>query len=296
MNLLIAGHSVLDTIILAGETKIQPGGIFYTVAGINAVRNKNDKIDLLTQMDYLNYSYFSQQFSEINLINKLTDKRIPSVILETPENEERREKYENFAGNLNLLSIKDSSEYDGMLLNMITGNDVDPDELISFSASIKGKIYFDVHTLARGTDVDGNRNFRKIPFAGKWLSCIDILQANESEILTLDESDNELETVRSILKSRVSLVIVTKGKSGLTCYRNGSRGMEIIEIPAKKAKSINSVGCGDIFGAVFFYSYITGLNLLESLHKAASASALVTSFKDIKQFNSLKNVFNRHFT
>ena len=42
MNLLISGHSVLDYIHIDGETKIQPGGIFYTASGFAAVKKKID--------------------------------------------------------------------------------------------------------------------------------------------------------------------------------------------------------------------------------------------------------------
>jgi len=57
---------------------------------------------------------------------------------------------------------------------------------------------------------------------------------------------------------------------------------------AVKINTVNKVGCGDIFGAVFFYSYIYTGDVYKSLELANKAGALAASIKDITSQTILK--------
>jgi sugar/nucleoside kinase (ribokinase family) len=103
---------------------------------------------------------------------------------------ERKETYSQTAQYL-LLPSDDLNRFDGILINMISGYDISLEQLKQLRKNYDGLIYFDVHTFSRGVDKNLNRIFREIFNFNEWAECIDILQANESELLTLSDQKDE---------------------------------------------------------------------------------------------------------
>ncbi|NLT49587.1 MAG: carbohydrate kinase family protein [Ignavibacteria bacterium] len=229
------------------------------------------------------------------MINKFCEEKIPSVKLIIHKEIEREDHYENFNSSLDISSIFNQIEYDGIFINMITGSDILLEDLIEISKRNKGIIFCDIHTLARGVNSKGERIFRQIPDAARWLSNLDIVQANENEIKTICNSVNEETTAGFVLQNGVKIFLVTKGRNGITCYFNLSGKKGKVSLEALKIESNNSVGCGDIFGAVFFYSYIYKMDLQKSLQKAVFAASETAKIKNIKELNRLKDVIYRKY-
>ena len=103
---------------------------------------------------------------------------------------ERKETYSQISKNLTVPS-NNLNRFDGILINMISGYDISLAQLEKLRNNYLGLIYFDVHTLSRGIDKNLNRIFRRIENFNKWAECINILQANESELLTLSDKKDE---------------------------------------------------------------------------------------------------------
>ena len=59
-------------------------------------------------------------------------------------------------------------------------------------------------------------------------------------------------------------------------------------MPALDVKPVNKVGCGDVFGAVYFYNYIRNKNLIEALTRANIAAGTSTTYIDINDYLNLK--------
>ena len=129
MYLLLIGHFVLDTINYMGDKFVKPGGIYYSTFGLNLISNNNDSIKLLTQIDKLSRSYFSDFSSKIDTSLVSTVERISNVHLTIFENEEREEKYLNFTNKLDVDLLINEEKFDGILLNMITGIDISMNDL-----------------------------------------------------------------------------------------------------------------------------------------------------------------------
>jgi sugar/nucleoside kinase (ribokinase family) len=105
---------------------------------------------------------------------------------------------------------------------------------------------------------------------------IDILQCNESELTTI--VDYKIEpAVEYILNTGVKILIVTKGENGVAAFYKEGNIIKQIFLEAEKVITKNKIGCGDIFGAVFFYSYLRGGNLEESLKNANKAAAITAA-------------------
>jgi sugar/nucleoside kinase (ribokinase family) len=195
--------------------------------------------------------------------------KIPRVHLNLQKDCERHEAYENITNNLSL-DISELNSFDGILINMITGFDITLDQLIQIRNNYSGIIFIDIHTLSRGLNEDYKREFRLIPDFQKWAKCLDIIQVNQNELYTLSYKKIEMEIVEELFSYGVKILCVTKGEFGAKVYYNNQNEVASYFVAARKIINPNVIGCGDVFGASFFYSYIRNKNVLDSLINAVA--------------------------
>lgn len=280
MKLLLIGHSVFDTIINGENIKTSPGGIFYTAQQIAHLSSSKDEIFLLTQFDNQTFKYFLPVYSRFD--DKLFQRvdAIPSVKLILREGSERKEIYENTSPKLSLENF-DYSVFDGILINMITGTDININDLKIIRSQSNALIHFDVHTLSRPMDESGDRIFTVIPDFDDWARNIDILQSNEFEFNTLGRFDNHYERINHFLSLGVKIILITKGSKGAVLFFKKDTELISYFVSAVEIKNADTVGCGDVFGASFFYNYIRNKNVYESLSFAIKETENFLSGKTI---------------
>ena len=281
MNLLIIGSSVVDEVYQNNIIEIKAGGIFYTIVGLLFSSNYKMNIDLLT-----NYSddfefYFKPIYNQVNLIKHSLNNFMPNVKLNVYEEREREETYSGFANSLTIHNEMELNNYDAILINMISGIDISLEEIKKLRKLFKGIIYLDIHSLARGFDDQNKRVFRQIEHSAEWLNSADIVQCNENELFTLGNSRNKDLIIDQALKTNLKHLIVTKGKNGADIYSNTQ---SISQETSSTINAINTVGCGDIFGAVFFSSYISTNDINLSLKQSVKISSHFTQFKNVYDF------------
>ena len=148
---------------------------------------------------------------------------------------------------------------------MITGNDINQDDLKFIRRNTSAFIFFDVHTLSRPMNENGERIFTIVENISEWSKNIDILQANENEFNTLGKFDTEYDRAKSLLQQGVKIILLTKGVLGAKIFFLKNNEMMSYFISANKIVNENTVGCGDVFGASFFYNYIRNRNVYQSL-------------------------------
>lgn len=102
---------------------------------------------------------------------------------------------------------------------------------------------------------------------------IDILFANESELLSLEQSD-DFEAAVASLSARVPLLVVTRGEHGAIAIRNGERA-EVAAEPIDQV--VDTTGAGDLFAAGFLAGQARGHSLRDSLISGAVCAAEVIS-------------------
>ena len=287
MKLLLIGQSVEDHIYFKSGYEVKPGGIFYSVTALENIKDDGDEIYLCTAYkrgdelfrdlyDRVNHSYLN--YTDV----------IPKVRLNIYDDREREEIYENITGRLDL-DTSGLHMFDGILINMITGFDISLEQLEEIRSNYPGLIYFDVHTFSRGLNEKMEREFRLIPDFDKWLRNIDILQVNTRELFTIADSDNKEEIIEYVLGTNVKQLLETQGKKGAVCYSIKDGQIIVKEMRALKADVKNQVGLGDVFGAVFFYTYIKNRSIDYALKTAVTASGSAASYSNISDFNKLKN-------
>jgi len=267
MKLLVIGHAVLDFIKSDDKHRKSAGGIFYTISALNRLKTNDDEIYLCSQFDDETYSYFKSEFEKVN--NKFLEKveKIPRVHLNLQKGRERHESYENISNNLSI-NLSDFNSFNGILINMITGFDITLDQLRYIRNNYSGLIYIDIHTLSRGLNEDYKREFKLIPDFKDWARGLDIIQVNQNELYTLSHKKSELAIIEEILEYGVQVLCVTKGERGARVYYKNQNEISSYFITARKIDEPNIIGCGDVFGASFFYSYIRNKNAVDSLTKA----------------------------
>ncbi len=279
MKILLIGHSIIDHFENDTDNRIYPGGIYYSALGLLSVGKSNDEIFILTGINNNTYKIFKNIYDKVNQTFMIELNKMPEVILKNSTDKEREEVYKNISSTLKISHIDNWNQFDGILINMITGFDITLDDLTLIRKYYHGKIYFDVHTLSRGIDDNMNRHFRKIPDFDVWLKNIDIIQCNQSEIKTISEFEKEDEIIEHVLKQNEKVLIITREKSGVSLFYKKDDVIESFYEKGIEIKQLNNIGCGDIFGTVFFYSYLCSKDLHSSLVIANNKAALAASVK-----------------
>ncbi|MBI3125363.1 MAG: carbohydrate kinase family protein [Ignavibacteriales bacterium] len=279
MKILLIGHSIIDH--LENQENAYPGGVYYSTLGFLSYLKPNDRLALLTGKNSKSFALFEPLYSKVDLSLSDDVLEMPEVFLHTSGKSERREVYKNIAENLSLAKLENLSQFDGILINMVTGFDISLTQLKWLRESYTGLIYLDVHTLSRGLDENRKREFRPIPNIEEWLSCIDFLQCNESELKTIYDSAIEESAAEWILHRGVKTVIITKAKNGVAAYFRKGEEIDYLKINGEKIVVKNTIGCGDVFGATFFSSYIRNRNNKLSLEFANHAGAVAASTVDL---------------
>jgi sugar/nucleoside kinase (ribokinase family) len=287
MNFLIIGHSVVDKVFDKGIVSIKPGGIFYTVASLLSQLQNDEKLYLCSEIDEENENLFKELYNLVEKEYLRFIDSIPKVELIIENISERKETYSQISRNLTL-PRNNLNRFDGILVNMISGYDISLTQIQKLREKYDGLIYFDVHTLSRGVDENLNRNFRRIENFNKWAECIDILQANESELLTLSDKKDEVQTIEELFICGVKQVIITRAERGATVFFRENDRIIKYHKDALQVNLINKVGCGDVFGAVYFYNFIKNKNVTLAIEQANLFAGISTTYSDIKDFLNLK--------
>lgn len=79
-----------------------------------------------------------------------------------------------------------------------------------------------------------------------------------------------MEIVEELFSYGVKILCVTKGELGARVYYKNINEITSYFIAARRISNPNVIGCGDIFGASFFYSYIRNKNVIDSLTNAVA--------------------------
>ena len=287
MNFLVIGHSVVDKIIEKERYSTKPGGIFYTVISLLSRMEQADKIYLCSNIDDDHAELFKIAYDRVEneFIQNVIS--IPHVELLVNESGERNEIYSGIPENL-ILPEKDLDHFDGIIINMITGYDISLSQLKELRKNYNGVIYFDVHTLSRGIDKNLERNFSQIMNFNEWAKCVDILQANESELQTLSNKGDEFEIVRELFSYGIKQIVVTRSDKGATVFYKDLESINFVYKKALKLNTINKVGCGDVFGAVYFYNCIKNQKIHLALEQAILYAGISTTYSEVKELLKLK--------
>ncbi|HEX8667955.1 MAG TPA: adenosine kinase [Allosphingosinicella sp.] len=138
---------------------------------------------------------------------------------------------------------------------------------IDIAREAGGKVAF---TLSDSFCVERHRDgFNALIDSGR----VDILFANEAEILSLTRQDH-FDAALESASARVPLLVVTRSEKGAVAVENGRRA----EVPAEPVERVvDTTGAGDLFAAGFLAGQAQGRPVEERLRMGAIAAAEVIS-------------------
>ncbi|MGL3827493.1 adenosine kinase [Candidatus Pelagibacter communis] len=114
-------------------------------------------------------------------------------------------------------------------------------------------------------------NRHKLQFLNLVKNKLDIIFANEQEIISLIEAKNFNEVI-NFSKQLNKLMIITRGEKGAIAVKSD----EIFESGIQKnLKIVDLTGAGDLFAAGFLHGHINKLSIKECLEKGTEMSAKV---------------------
>ena len=115
------------------------------------------------------------------------------------------------------------------------------------------------------------------------------MQANDHELFTLSDKKTEKAIAEELLQLGAEIILVTKGDRGASFYTLINDELLSKTIPAIKVETKNKVGCGDVFGAAFFSSYIKDKNIEKAFALANIAGGCIASYSDTKKMKDLQH-------
>lgn len=115
---------------------------------------------------------------------------------------------------------------------------------------------------------------------------VDILFANQREILALYQTENLDEAITAV-RGHCKIAVITLGAKGAMIVA----GQETVQIPvAPVAKVVDTTGAGDAFAAGFLYGITHGKTMAEAGHLGAAAAAEVISHYGPRPQRALKEL------
>ena len=122
----------------------------------------------------------------------------------------------------------------------------------------------DTFCIARHGD-----DFRRLLAEG----ALDILFANENELLALAGGE-DFDAAVNAIAAQVDTLVVTRSGDGAVAVQKGQRA----QVPAEPIdKIVDTTGAGDLFAAGFLTGQVQGRSLKDSLHMGAIAAAEIIS-------------------
>ena len=197
---------------------------------------------------------------------------------------------------LGLKPLLDESRLDALLVNFLSGWELDLETAQLVRQHFSGPIYCDLHMKVMAVQPNGVRTPRAIPYVAEWCGCFDFLQMNEEEMATI--APDSMSLAATAIASGVSCLLVTLGKRGsiyvaspgfdticdlpprsrlYTGSRGGTGELGAVRTALMPAEIVNGsgdpTGCGDVWGATWFSRMLAGDKLGDAMTAAARAAA-----------------------
>jgi sugar/nucleoside kinase (ribokinase family) len=203
------------------------------------------------------------------------------------------------------------ADLDALLVNFISGFEMDLETAQLLRQHYKGVVYADLHSLTLAVQPGGLRTQRPLADVAAWCRCFDLVQVNEDELAMM--APDPMALAATALANGVRCLSVTLGKRGAVYFaqpgydglagpagaadlaggpaRAGARAdvvagvgggalgpVRTALVPAAEARGgdLDPTGCGDVWGATHFSRLLAGDTLEDAIaaaHRAAARNA-----------------------
>jgi sugar/nucleoside kinase (ribokinase family) len=304
MILTVIGHVCKDFVHSPDEqsndvAKENFGGIMYTILTLANLMSDKDILQPVFSIGQADYEPFMERLKPYKNIDtsgiyKFRGQTNQVHLFFPKENEPRIECSKNIAQSIPFNRIKPYLDGDGVLINMVSGSDITLETLDYIRMEIRERripIHFDFHSLTLGIDNEFKRFPRPLTDWRRWCFMLNSVQMNEAEAAGLSaERYDETTLTNHLMPLMVETLLITRGKNGVTAIvQDIHKKLTRQDFPGiTVAQPTHAVGCGDVFGAAFFYQYLRSKNSFAAAEFANNAAALNAGFSTIDDLDDLK--------
>jgi sugar/nucleoside kinase (ribokinase family) len=283
-KITVIGTINKDSIIFPdGKRTESYGGIFYNLSALSGLGGKQLEIYPVCNLGYDVYDEVTSTLKEFGNVNSSGIYRVQRknnhALLMIDKNSQREETLKYRVPVLRFEQVEPFLDSQVILVNFISGFDMELADLQKTKKSTKALIYMDIHSLTLGVDKTGKRYLRKPKRWEEYIKTVDFVQTNLPELNVLSGGKiKSRKSIRSfgirILSLGPQALLVTLGEKGaLMIYKEGGK------IKFKRCKGVkvhgfkDATGCGDVFSAGFLASYLNTKDLIKSLDFANQMAA-----------------------
>ena len=197
---------------------------------------------------------------------------------------ERKECSKHISSPIPFQRIKPHLDAHGVLVNMASGFDIMLETLDNVRMTVRDDgipIHFDVHSLVMGVDDEQTRFARPLSDWRRWCFMLHSIQMTEDEAAGLTtERYDETTLINQLMPLMVSALLITRGERGATLIRQEHKKLFRHDVPGVTVPGIvDTVGCGDVFGAAFFATFLKTKDLVKAAETAAAAASVKSTFR-----------------
>ena len=206
MKITVIGTINKDLILPFQGTPIESfGGIFYNIAILSHLMDNSDEI---IPVSFVGEDIQTPIMAVLEkMTNVSTEGLIPidrtnhKVILEYVSPDKRKEKALFNFPSLTWKHVKPFLDSDIIIVNMITGWDIERKVFEKISKQARNKLFLDIHFLVMDTDKLGRRSPKKTDKIEKWLKGAKFIQMNDTEYEIIAGEEDKIDFFKKWLST-----------------------------------------------------------------------------------------------
>ena len=251
------------------EKTISGGSVANSIVGLSQLGNEVGFIGKISDDELGNKYEEGLKKENVKYLYKKQKEKIPTgtcLILVTPDSERTMCTFLGISGQINESDIKAEiiKKSEIIFLEGYLWDEGEPKKAFEKAINYSKKIAM---SLSDQFCVDRH----KPHFLNLVKNKLDLIFANEGEIMSLIETQNFDEVIR-FAKEIKKLIVVTRGDKGAICILNDN----VTEIGIKKDLKIKDLtGAGDLFAAGFLHGFINNMSHKACLEKGTELSSTI---------------------
>ena len=274
MKISVIGTVCFDTITTHdGRQQQSFGGITYNMMALSGIGASETSIWPIAKVGANRFEEVEQMAASFPGVRTEGLVRMEQPLTEvelTYQSVSKREEHMRFvAPPLDLQDVTPALDSDAILVNFITGMEIDLEGLRALRSNTRAVLHLDVHSKVARWGPEGKGGQKAwVPFSDwrEWFPHFDLVQMNEFECeMVLGERlkalPDFLGAACKMLDAGPSAVIVTLGPLGSVialrhdgrCYRFHCPALPVDPV-------VDTTGCGDCFSAGFCFNYLKSGN------------------------------------
>jgi len=302
LQITVIGHLARDYFHLKDSSGTEQmfeawGGIYYSIATLSALLSPDDKVIPVFGIHESGYDAILEQLQRYGNVDTRgifkTKEPVNEVHFFGDHSSGRVECSKHIASPIPFQRIKPFLDVHGILITMASGFDILLETLDAIRMNVRDDgipIHFDFHSLTLGVDEELKRFRRPLSDWRRWCFMLHSIQVSEEEAAHLTaERYDETTLINQMMPLMVSGLVITRAARGATLIRQEHKklfrhDMAAIEVPGV----VDTVGCGDVFGAAFFAEYLKTKDLVKAAEAGNKAASIKSTFRGPEGLEALR--------